>query len=414
MKRKILVISAFMLIVPALLFTVSGEGSMIVRTDPIGDYLETGELGDVVDDIDITELSIDYGSFPALLTMKVVGDFPINDDMNYSYSFNVMIDSTGDGMEDIDLYYMSMLGLTVEYGDGDYEMLNSSSYTIEGAGTFVMDLPQVYFSSTTVHDISASASVTEMSSFDTAADSIEFQSTPSDDDDDDWPDDDDDDWPDDDDDDDWWDDDDDWWDDDDDFVDPATETPTDDSISVEIKDVDLKYDIDDEDMEIEIKISGTTSGDVDHCSNAMVTYDENGDMTDADASEWDEGPDSTDRITLFGYTMEMYFQGMGPEGEDDWSEWEFYVYMSGPYNDTMIEDMNPEDLDENEKMIFYVRAFSDEDETMWNQDSKDVTEKIMNAVDGGSDDDSPMGAGIIFTGALVAVFACFFILKRKK
>lgn len=399
MKNTLILITAFALMLTAFLGLVNGTEGEILKTDPTGDYGEFGDVGDLVDNIDITQLRITYNSFPAMVYLKVAGDFPLELTTNYSYTFYILIDSTGDGEEDIEVSYMTILNMmSVSWADSDYGFLNETAYYEENSNTLVVELSETYFSSDTVYDIAATAMVMNMSDFSTAEDDLDFDSA---DDDDDW------------DDDDWDDDDDDWWvDDDEEFIDPATETPTDDSISVEIKDVSFDYDVSDEEMEIEIKISGTTEGDIHHCSNTMITYDGEGDP-DEDSGDWSKGPDITERMTFMGYTMEMYFKGTGDGGDTDWSEWEFYMYMQGPYDENMTEDFDPEQIEEDAKMVHYVRAFADEDETKWNQDSRDVTKEIMDNINGGSDD-SPMGTELVLLGSLIALSIGFFLYGRKK
>ncbi len=407
MRKTLIMFIAGALLFTAFLGTANGA-SEITKTDPTDDLFTSGTVGDEAANVDFVQLGITYDPFPALVSMKVDG--VIGTGASPVYTYMVLIDSTGDGEADIMVTYNTQSNqASIIYGEAGMGILESSLVTIENEDTLKMELSGDYFSSGTVYDIGASSTMIGESSM--ASDEIELDVMGDDDDiDDDITDDDiDDDITDD-------DIDDDEWPDDDDsgpVTDPRTETPTDNSISVEIEDVSFDYDVTEEHMTIEVKITGTTSGNVDHCSNLMITYDENGDPEDLDDNEWEEGPDGFDRMTMFGYTMEQHFRGTGDGGEDDWSKWEFYVYMDGPFDENMSM-VDEDELEEGKSAVFFVRAFSDEAETMWNQDEKDVTDEITGAMTGGDDDDSPIGAALIILGFIAAAGVITVFSGRRK
>jgi hypothetical protein len=408
MKKYLIMFITGALLLTAFLGTVSGANE-VMKTDPTGDVFNSGTVGDEIDNVDIMQIRVTYDSFPAMAYLRVAGDIVTDGPQTMSYSYIFLIDSTGDGEADIDVTCSFPTNVaTIMWGEDGMGVLDQSKYSVQNGDTLVFELAQQYFSSEMVYDISAASSATDLRDTSNAVDSVDFDAVSDDDDiDDDATDDDIDD--------DIDDDLDDDIDDDDDgssIPDPKTETPTDNSVSVEITDVSFEYDVTEEHMTIEIKMSGTTSGNVDHCSNIMVTYDENGNPEGLDENEWEEGPDGIDRMTFMGYTMEQHFWGTGAGGQSDWSTWEFYVYMDGPFDENMSM-VDEEELEEGKSAVFYVRAFSDEAETMWNQDSKDVTEEIIGAVTG-DDDDSPMGAAVILLGFIAAAGVITVFSRRRK
>jgi len=217
-------------------------------------------------------------------------------------------------------------------------------------------------------------------------------------------------------DDDEWMDDDEWPDDDETepLTDPKTEAATDTAISVEINDVSFDYDVTGGHMTIEVKITGTTSGSVQHCSSVLVTYDENGTMEETEDNDWEAGPGGFERTTMFGYTMEQHFWGTGDGGETDWSNWEFYFYLDGPFDENMSM-VDEDELEQGYSALFFVRAFGDEVETTWNQGSKDVTGEITGekTVDDEDGDDSPIGTVLIIAGFIAAAGVITIISGRR-
>ncbi len=203
--------------------------------------------------------------------------------------------------------------------------------------------------------------------------------------------------------------------------DPTAETPTDDSITVTINNVDYSVDAGDDTFEMEHTIDGTTTGTVHHCSMTMVTYYDDGTY---EADDWQVGPDEEPRSTMLGITTEMYFKGTGPGGNTDWSEWAWYMYAKAPMSwyDKLVgpsdeDNTTDDDGPEISKIFVVVRAYSDASEANWNQDSKDITEEIMDFwggdQTGGGDNDSP-GLGIPLLIGSIAVIALIGIFRRKR
>jgi len=68
------------------------------------------------------------------------------------------------------------------------------------------------------------------------------------------------------------------------------------------------------------------------------------------------------------------------------------------------------------RIVFVVRAFGDSDETLWNQDSYDITDDLR-AVSGSEDDDSLLpapGAGIILLTMGALMISAIIMGRRKR
>lgn len=379
MRSYILIsMSLCLVLLMSIVSNVSGDGQTMEKTDPDDDVMMMtdpfAEKNEVSDDLEILSASIDWSGEVVVCQFTVKGGVVAtsSDDSTNIYYFNIDLTTETDEEEIFFIYTATGLsGGSLETGaitlyDDDY----SSS---EGAFTFEFD--KTHFGSyTDVLDIEVRATNTNG-----WMDEIRWdEGFPGDD--DDTADDD---------------------DDGDQIPDPKTETPTDDSISVNINDFSFDYDVTEEHMTVEIKISGTTSGDVHHCANVMVTYDKDGNPEDLEDAEWDAGPEVVDRMTFLGYTMEQYFRGSGDGGENDWSKWEFYVYMDGPFDESMLL-FDTDDM-EDKTAVFYIRAYADESEIDWNQASKDVTDEILDNGDDGKDDSPGFSLIILLASIMVAL-----------
>ncbi len=192
--------------------------------------------------------------------------------------------------------------------------------------------------------------------------------------------------------------------------DPTTHTPTDESIEVSIDFYGAEFDDSGDHVEMEIGATGSTTGTVVKCAMTIVTYMKNGTY---EVGEWDVGPYDEPETTSYGVTLESYFKGINGEGDDDWSSWGFKMYigvLEELYNLSMNMgmdfgyEMNVENVS---RVVMVVRAFSNDDMTMWNQDTKDVTDEYKAFISGEStskDDDGGLPGFELF-GAVVAFVA---------
>ncbi len=203
------------------------------------------------------------------------------------------------------------------------------------------------------------------------------------------------------------DDDDDDDDDQDDIVtdgdDPAEETPTDTSISVSITDISYQYEERGDTIHMEMSIKGTTGG-VDHCKLAMVTYDQHGNV-DGDViwfSEFDISESS--QYQLPGVTT-AYFKATAP----DWYTWEYKIVQDVDKSDWEDGDSNDTD-DEPGKVSIFVRAFGDAAEEDWNQASREITPESI----GSSDSNGSPGFEALALIAAVALFAIIAVARRHQ
>lgn len=197
--------------------------------------------------------------------------------------------------------------------------------------------------------------------------------------------------------------------------DPKDAKPTDNGISVNIKDFDITYETEDDTFEFDISFYGTTSGDVYACYWIMVAYFDDG--TSSYYNVWN-GPRNQQDITLYDNTFDLTFYGKGPGGFSDWSKFEGRRFVTGDVGDNEDVVFDYEDEDNYEKIptdfVLYVRAFSDEDLTQWNQDSISLFDDMPNQIVGESEEnqDTPgfeMIAFIAAIGILVLIYN-----KKKK
>ena len=366
----------------------------ISHTDPAGDVEIEGLDSTIGSNVDILKISADLSSDPMIFTMTVSGSIDYSGN-GLTYIFMFFLDQVGDGSESTTITVSSNTGSFIS----DYGSIFGFGIDISGNGTDKVSVSiskdSIDGETYSIQDIYGIAQVSDYGTYGYAEDTVNDDFGNSDPVDDDI--DDDDDW----DDDDW---DDDW--DDDSIPDPLKETATDTSISVDIEDADISIDIGDEMFEVEQTIDGTTTGTVDHCAMTMVTYYKDGTY---DADDWSIGPEDNPQESFMGITFENHFYGTGPDGQDDWSEWELYNYAKAPSDmlDDLLEDN--EDLESGNitSIHIVIRSYSDEYETMWNQDSLDVTDDFMKAIQGEDGDDNGLPApGVMFivgTFALIAL-----------
>ena len=174
-------------------------------------------------------------------------------------------------------------------------------------------------------------------------------------------------------------------------LDPAKETPTDTSISIEITSTAFAREEVGENVSFDVNITGTTSG-VDHCGIVMVEYylgDVYGDF------EWTKGeidmedfPDEQKQFFEELGLTEYYFKSTS----ENWKTWEYK--MSG------VMDNSEDDTD---KTVIYVRCYKNAEETLWNQISEDMPTD-GDGGDGGDGDGFEENWTWIFTGNSVEAY----------
>lgn len=157
-------------------------------------------------------------------------------------------------------------------------------------------------------------------------------------------------------------------------VDPATETPTDTSISVKITEVKVNVNKVDngQNWHYVVTVKGTTSG-VDHVSLSFVIYYTDGTK---DISGWMGGPWTVPSGTYPGgmTVNKLSFNATS----ENWNTWELNadvktpVYMTSPENMNWTSSMT-KDIKDLNKVRVYARAFADANETQWNQDYYEFT-----------------------------------------
>ena len=382
MMFSILIACAFLASAILMVLPANAEGETLSYTDPSGDVFYNGFTSDVYNNADITSLTMDATSDPIVFEMTVLGVI-VYENTTLLYSYSISIDHNGDGEYESSIMIMASMGMTLttfmsDYGEGYY-----STFEVSGGGSdaLYIEIPTSFIDgSSGIVDIYGTALITDDGS-NTAMDTINEPSGtgPVDDDDDD----------------------DDWDDDYETEGDPTEETPTDESIEVSIGSYGVDFSESNELIKMEIKVDGTTSGTVVKCAMTTVTYMKDGTY---EVESWEIGPEEMERVTFENFTIENYFKGKGSGGEDDWSTWGYYVYAKMPKEE--FEDNNQEeDMENVSRVVWVVRAFSDDDMTMWGQDTKDVTDMYKAVMDGESTNDDDDLPGFELFGAVVAFIA---------
>ena len=203
--------------------------------------------------------------------------------------------------------------------------------------------------------------------------------------------------------------------------DPTTHTPTDESIGVSINFYGAEFDDLGDKVEMEINVEGSASGTVVKCAMTTVTYFKNGSY---EVGGWDVGPYDNPETTRVGVTSASYFKGIDGEGDDDWSSWGYKLYFGvleelyDLYRDQGIDLGDEMDVENVTEVVLVVRAFSDDDMTMWNQDTKEITDEYKAFISGestGEDDDGGLPGFELFgaVAAFVAVTVLGFAFRRR-
>jgi len=195
---------------------------------------------------------------------------------------------------------------------------------------------------------------------------------------------------------------------------PGSEKPTDKSISVSIKNFDLDYSNKDNNVEFDMTFDGSTSGDVYACYYILVNYYEDGSA--GYANVW-MSPFKQSGLDLADYSFELTFTGTGSNGDDDWSTFSGRQYVNGPLNMSEIPFKIPEE-DKDKTLIdvkLYVRAFSDEDLTRWNQDSISIMDEMTGSVyEETEDEDNNSIPGFEIMFLIIALSIALILMRRKK
>ncbi|MGA1822035.1 MAG: hypothetical protein ACMUIG_05875 [Thermoplasmatota archaeon] len=197
---KIRIAAVLIIALALMMMTISGNVSamddQITVNDPTGDVFASGDgLDDVVDKVDIVYLRLRYVSFPYYVELQVNADIEKNyDGTEYIYTYIITMDFDGDDTEDVTVTYTipAIGGIMVTYNEGTgMGLLDPSEWSIEDGNTLSIGLKEEYMGGFSENlDMAAGTSVSNSTSFVTATDGVEYEYTPSGDDDDDTSDDD--------------------------------------------------------------------------------------------------------------------------------------------------------------------------------------------------------------------------------
>ena len=201
--------------------------------------------------------------------------------------------------------------------------------------------------------------------------------------------------------------------------DPTKATPTDSSISVDIKNFEITYTTTDDTFEFDLSFNGQTTGDVYVCYWTIVTYFDDG--TNSYYDLWN-GP-TNEGIDFMKNTFQSTFAGTGPAGERDWSSFEGRQYIKGNIEDQDEVPYEPDEYTIEKYPVdakLFVRAFSDSELTKWNQDSRSIFDDLYGTINYDSEDDEDddnegdiTGILIIVALIVVALIVVVFIMRKK-
>lgn len=184
----------------------------------------------------------------------------------------------------------------------------------------------------------------------------------------------------------------------------ADATPTDTSVTVTVNSFEWDYEETADMMSTRISAEGKTTGDVDHCSYAIATYFDDGTV---ETSDFVAGPIEFDFMGV-----EFFFGGK--ETNDDWSSWKLEMNSETNITDD-VEENETDDGPEPVKIILYVRAYSDDTEGMWNQDSE--TKSLKGGDEEEDDDDDgaiPGFGGVLLLGAMGLLGVAMIMARRRR
>lgn len=192
------------------------------------------------------------------------------------------------------------------------------------------------------------------------------------------------------------------------MLDPKDEIPTDTSISIKINEVSFKIKEKGNGLaEITLEVRGETSGKVHHCGIAFITYFKNG--TTNYNGLFMQGP-----IKIPSKDAPIEFIGTGVNGS--WVTWKFY-------NRQIIEKdkigINESQLPYVNSFTIWARAYSDENNLLWNQSSKNVTEIVKNEVEALYKEENEKSSSfpIFYLGILLflaVIFVVILVLQKTQ
>jgi len=208
--------------------------------------------------------------------------------------------------------------------------------------------------------------------------------------------------------------------------DPKTSKPTDSSISVKINDFDINYKTTEDEFEYEMSFDGTTTGDVKVCYWTIVIYFDDG--TNSYYRLWN-GPVDQDEENMFYSSIQSTFKGTGPGGDTDWSSFKGRQYIKAKITEQDDVPYDPDKYDDEVDkypvdVMLFVRAFSDEELTKWNQASKSIFNEMYGSSfttqnededeENGIDDNTMIIGFVIIVIIVIIVVALLLMRKRKK
>jgi len=207
--------------------------------------------------------------------------------------------------------------------------------------------------------------------------------------------------------------------------DPKTSTPTDSSLSVKINNFDIKYKTTEDEFEYEMSFDGTTTGDVKVCYWTIVIYFDDG--TNSYYRLWNGPPVDQDEVNIPGSTIQSTFKGTGPGGDTDWSSFKGRQYIKSEITDQDDIPYDPDEYDDEvdkypvDSMLF-VRAFSDEELTKWNQASKSIFNEMYGSSftkqNENKDEENVINSNIMIIGIILIVIIVIIVVAllfmRKK
>ena len=198
--------------------------------------------------------------------------------------------------------------------------------------------------------------------------------------------------------------------------DPQDATPTDTSISVDIKNFDITYEEDEDGkFEFDIFFNGKTSGDVYCCLWVMVAYFDDG--SNSYYNIWN-GPRENRNIKYEDIRLDLTFFGTGANGKTDWSEFEGRQLTTGKISssqDVVFEYPDNEDYEKRATdFVLYVRSFNDKELKEWNQDSISLFDDLPNQILGKSEGIGSGTPGFEIIALIGAIIICLILLNKKK
>lgn len=195
--------------------------------------------------------------------------------------------------------------------------------------------------------------------------------------------------------------------------DPEKETPTDDTIEINIENVDYKLEwVGLNKIKLILIFTGTTTttgnATIDHIGSSMVaTYFKNGTVEGGQVEEY---PAEGMNGSAEGFSVKV------TSLSDNWTKWKVEYEIITEI--TIDETGNiSADLPKVDKSKIFVRAYSDQEGNNWTQDSADITTEFKNqwnALLGLNDDDDSPGFTLIALIVAISLLVILGTFKRKR